>query len=223
MIDNKGTGTRDTSHGHEFREVLQGLLKLLEHIIKRQRITLSFVAGGLFLYLATPASATILTGAPFILIGEAIRTCASGFIKKDKELAQEGPYALTRNPLYLGNFLIGFGFSIMAGNLALVVIFLIIFLLMYQVTIKNEEEKLFNKFGDSFLEYKRRVPAFFPVPSFIKSLLFPSLQKSDKERFERSTNFSLNMDWHLVIQHKEHHTWLGIAGCMIVFIVKTLY
>src|SRR3990170_6376852 len=99
-------------------------LDFLRRIIGRNRIILSIIIGSIFLYLATPTRTTILTGVPFILLGETIRTWASGFIKKDKELAQGGPYALTRNPLYLGNFLIGVGFSIMANNLLLLFLFL---------------------------------------------------------------------------------------------------
>lgn len=195
--------------------MLQVSLKLLQQIIKSNRIALSFIAGGLFLYFATPTLTTLLSGVPVMLLGELIRTWASGFIKKDEALAQEGPYALSRNPLYLGNFFIGLGFSIMAGNLMLLVFFLIIFTLIYNVTIRNEEEKLIDKFGDIFLEYKRRVPVFFPIPAFLKSPLSPPL----KRRFEGG--FAL--DWRLIIQHREHHTWLGIVGCIIIFIVKLTY
>lgn len=214
MVDSKETGTRDTPHGHELREVLQSLLKLLQQIIKNNRIALSFVAGGLFLYFATPASATILIGIPFILVGEAIRTWASGFIKKDKELAQEGPYALTRNPLYLGNFLIGLGFSTMAGNIVLIATFLIIFTLIYSVTIKNEEKRLFDEFGDVFRAYKDRVPVFFPRLSL----------KSSSPFRQRDVSGSVSyFDWQLFLRHREHHTWLGIIGCLIIFFVKLLY
>lgn len=214
MVDSKGTGTRDTPHGHESREVLQGLLKLLEQIIKRQRIALSFVAGGMFLYFATPASGTIITGIPFILVGESIRTWASGFIKKEQELAQGGPYAFTRNPLYLGNFLIGIGFSIMAGNIVLIAIFLIIFTIIYSVTIKNEEKKLFDKFGGVFRTYRDRVPVFFPWVSLTSSSPFRQRGMSGSASY---------FDWRLFLRHREHHTWLGIVGCLIIFLVKLLY
>ena len=157
----------------------------------------------------------MLIGIPFILLGETIRTWASGFIKKDKELAQEGPYALTRNPLYLGNFFIGVGFSIMANNLIILAIFLKVFTIVYLITIKNEEKYLFSKFGDAFLEYKRKVPVFFPIKIIPLS---PPLQKGGEGGLG---NF--NFDWQLVKKHREHHTWLGVAGCITIFIIKAAY
>ena len=192
-------------------------LGFLRRLIGRNRIILSIVIGSIFLYLATPTRTAILTGVPFILLGETIRTWASGFIKKDRELAQGGPYAFTRNPLYLGNFLIGVGFSIMANNIALFVLFLTTFSIVYGFTIKNEEKSLLAKFGDSYIAYKSRVPAFFPIRIIP---LFPPLKKGGEGGFARWRNFSLNFDWHLVKRHREHHTWLGIAGCLMVFILK---
>src|SRR3990172_10584559 len=133
----------------------------LQRMIVHNRIILSIIIGSIFLYLATPTRTAILTGIPFILLGETVRTWASGFIKKNRELAQGGPYALTRNPLYLGNFLIGAGFSIMANNLLLLFLFLKIFTLVYIIIIKNEEKSLLEKFGDTYLTYKNKVPVFF--------------------------------------------------------------
>src|SRR4030067_3289561 len=192
----------------------------LRRIIGRNRIILSIIIGSIFLYLATPTRTTILTGLPFILLGETIRTWASGFIKKDRELAQGGPYAFTRNPLYLGNFLIGAGFSIMANNIVLFVLFLTTFSIVYGFTIKNEERSLLAKFGDSYLAYKSRVSAFFPLRIIP---LCPPLEKGDIGGFACWRDFSLDFDWQLVKRHREHHTWLGIAGCFVVFILKVSF
>lgn len=185
-------------------QVQRSFLEFLKFIIGRNRILLSFLAGLSFLYFATPTPASILVGVPFVLIGEIIRTWASGFIKKGTELAQEGPYSFTRNPLYLGNFFIGLGFSLMTGNFYLLALFLTVFCLLYTVTIKNEEKRLLRKFGETFLVYKRSVPVFFP------RLSFPRFAMRD-------------FDWRLVRRHREHHTWLGIAGCLILFIFKLSY
>ncbi len=195
--------------------MLRSFLNFLLHIIGRQRIILSFIAGLSFIYFATPTLTAILIGAPFILLGEAIRTWASGFIKKDKELAQEGPYALTRNPLYLGNFFIGLGFSLMANNLVLLFLFLKIFSIVYIITIRNEDKSLLEKFGDAYLAYKSKVPVFFP---FKIIPLSPPLQKGSEGGLK-----SFNFDWQLVKRHRENHTWVGIAGCLIIFILKAAY
>ena len=186
--------------------MFQSFLDFLRHIIGRQRIILSFIAGLSFIYFATPTLTAILMGVPFIVLGEAIRTWASGFINKGKELAQEGPYELTRNPLYLGNFFIGFGFSIMADNLILFSLFLMTFSFVYVITIRNEERSLSAKFGDVYIAYKTKVPVFFPVR------IIPGQR-----------DFSLNFDWRLVKKHREHHTWFGILGCLAIFILKVSF
>lgn len=195
-------------------------LDFLRRLIRRNRIILSIVIGSIFLYLATPTRTAILTGVPFILLGETVRTWASGFIKKDRELAQGGPYALTRNPLYLGNFLIGVGFSIMANNLTLLSVFLMAFSLVYAITIINEEKSLSAKFGDAYIAYKNRVPVFFPVRIIP---LYPPFKKGDIGGFACWRDFSLNFDWRLVKKHREHHTWFGILGCLAIFILKVSF
>lgn len=189
------------------QEFFYNCLSHLRRFIEGNRILFSLLTGIFFIYFSRPAFNTILTGIPVIIAGEALRVWASGYIKKDAELATEGPYALTRNPLYLGNFLIGAGFSIMANNLWLAIIFLIIFYLVYSVTIKREEKYLLSKFGRTYREYKNNVPAFFPVK------LSPILRSG------RNNSFS----WKLVHKHREYNTWLGITGCLIIFILKSVY
>lgn len=105
----------------------------------------------------------IISGLPFIIIGEFFRFLSSGIIKKNEVLTKEGIYSLCRNPLYFGSFLISFGFSIASHNLFIWLYFIIFFPLIYLPTIKNEEIFLENKFGEEFRKYKKEVPSFFPV------------------------------------------------------------
>lgn len=169
----------------------------------------------MFIYYSNPTLKSILIGVPIVFIGEAIRTWASGFIKKAKEIAQEGPYAFSRNPLYLGTFFIGLGFSIMAHNIITLILFLIIFTFIYTLTIKNEEIELTKTFGPAYLSYKRSVPVFFPGFSYIMSLPLRLLQPNQRGE----TVF----DWGLVKKHREHNTWIGIIGCIIIFLLKIFY
>ncbi len=138
-------------------------MESLSRIISKNRVTLSFAGVIVFLYFAAPTLATITAGIPLILIGEIMRTWSSGFIKKNEVLSQSGPYALTRNPLYLGTFLIGAGFSIMTNRIILICIFLVIFFFIYKLTIQSEEKLLSAKFGATYFKYKERVPVFFPI------------------------------------------------------------
>ncbi len=101
-------------------------------------------------------------GAPVILVGEAIRIWAHGYLKKAKELATHGPYAFVRNPLYIGNFLIGFGFCLIIWNPIIGVVYPIGFFLVYWVTVRGEEQRLAFSFGDAYANYLQNVPRFLP-------------------------------------------------------------
>ena len=112
----------------------------------------------------------ILIALAFIISGQLWRCWAVGFIGlyrgesvNAQKLATKGPYALMRNPLYFGNFLIGLGWGIIAG-LHAVIIFAVSFYVLYNLAIIPHEEKfLRNKFGLQYEYYCGRVKRFFPV------------------------------------------------------------
>ena len=119
----------------------------------------------------------ILISLIIILIGQLWRCWAAGHIGlyrgenvKAQKLATTGPYSLMRNPLYFGNFLIGLGWSIIAGAYA-VVIFVVSFYILYNLVIIPHEEKfLISKFGIEYEYYCRKVKRFFPVSFNVKNL-----------------------------------------------------
>jgi protein-S-isoprenylcysteine O-methyltransferase Ste14 len=108
----------------------------------------------------TPASWTIATF--LILTGLAVRFWASGYITKSHRLTTSGPYAYMRNPLYVGNLLLGIGIVLVANNVWLFLIYLVAFYFFYAGTIREEEAVLGEKFGDAFKDYIKNVPVFFP-------------------------------------------------------------
>ncbi len=187
----------------------QTFSEFLRRSISRNRVTISFTGAAFFLYFATPSRTSVFTGIPFIILGEFMRTWASGYIKKNEVLSQSGPYAITRNPLYVGNFLIGTGFSIMTGRVILLLLFLAGFLYIYKLTIQNEEKFLSDKFGEIFAVYKERVPVFFPV----------KLLSSGSESGDDSNS---HFEWQLVLKHREYNTWLGIIAGLIILIAKAV-
>src|SRR5262245_44785132 len=85
-------------------------------MIQRFRVPLGFVIAAAVLYFAAPTGVSILAGLPVALLGGLSRALAAGTIKKDRELATSGIYALTRNPLYLGSSLLAAGFAIMSAS-----------------------------------------------------------------------------------------------------------
>src|SRR6476659_4446180 len=91
--------------------------------IQRWRVPLGFVCDADFIFFAKPTPRALLIGGSISLLGLALRGWAAGHIRKNAELATSGPYAFTRNPLYLGSFFLGLGFTIASGRWELAVLF----------------------------------------------------------------------------------------------------
>ncbi len=94
--------------------------------------------------------------------GLSLRAWAAGSIRKDRELATTGPYAHTRNPLYLGSFMLGAGVTLAGGLWVFGVAFLVFFLLVYRATVRREATELEARFGVSYTTYAAQVPAVLP-------------------------------------------------------------
>jgi protein-S-isoprenylcysteine O-methyltransferase Ste14 len=89
------------------------------------------------------------------------RLTRSIFLQAER-LVTAGPYAYTRNPIYLGNFLLGLGLSLLSGVLWLIIFYPLFFAFIYYQIIRLEEEFLSERFKEGFNEYKKNVPRFFP-------------------------------------------------------------
>jgi len=134
-----------------------------QSLIQRMRVPLGFVFGALVLWLAprytTPQ--TLVVGAVIALIGVLIRAWSTGHIVKNQKLTTTGPYAHTRNPLYLGSFLLALGFAIAAHWVAVLLV-VAFWVAVYGPTIARERDFLRSLYGDSYTEYEANVPAFLP-------------------------------------------------------------
>ena len=170
---------------------------------KKIRLYTGYLLGLFVLFVAKPTVLSYGIGFVVVLLGEAIRTWAAGYIEKDKTLTRDGPYRLVRNPLYLGSFLIGLGAVIISHSPWLLLAFALLFLSTYLPTILREEKFLAQKFPADYLEYKKDIPSFFPS---LKLIL-------------RKQNFSseLKFSWQRVKKNKEFHT--GIALFLILIIL----
>ncbi|MEK9501438.1 methyltransferase family protein [Gaopeijia maritima] len=115
-----------------------------------------------FFWWARPTPELLAIGGLLAAVGLAIRASAAGFIHKDRELTVSGPYARTRNPLYLGSFLLGLGITVAGGQWAFVAVFLAFFAWVYSRVIRQEAEHLQASFGPAYDEYARHVPLFLP-------------------------------------------------------------
>jgi protein-S-isoprenylcysteine O-methyltransferase Ste14 len=128
-------------------------------VARRIRVPLGFVFAALYLWLAQPAWWSIVIGAVIAALGVALRAAASGHVKKNEELTTTGPYAHTRNPLYVGSILIGTGFGIASRSVWVALVLVILFVAIYVPVVRSEEAFLRGKFPE-FDDYARRVPRF---------------------------------------------------------------
>ncbi len=132
-----------------------------QKIARRIRVPLGFVFAAVFLRLALPTLASILGSLLLVLPGLWLRGYAAGYVRKNSELTTTGPYAYTRNPLYLGSMMIAVGFAAASGRVVIVVLLAALFLAIYVPTILSEEEFLRGEFP-GFDAYAARVPRLLP-------------------------------------------------------------
>lgn len=128
---------------------------------RRLRVPLGFVTAAVFFVFARPSPRTMAISLALVLPGLALRAYAAGYVKKNAELTRTGPYAYTRNPLYLGSMLLAFGFAVAAGRIWLGILLVGLFLAIYWPTILSEETFLRGVFPE-FEAYAAAVPRLLP-------------------------------------------------------------
>jgi protein-S-isoprenylcysteine O-methyltransferase Ste14 len=171
-------------------------------VARRIRVPLGFAFAVLYFWLARPTWRFLGLGAVLIVPGLLIRALASGHVRKNEALATSGPYAYTRNPLYLGSLLIGLGFAVASRSWWVVVVLVALFFAIYVPVICGEEKFLREKFPE-FEEYARRVPR-----------MFPRIGRSS----EGGGSFWLDLYW----QHREYNALLGALGMMAALVAKMM-
>jgi protein-S-isoprenylcysteine O-methyltransferase Ste14 len=130
----------------------------------RYRVAAGWAVGALVVVLARPAVSSILLGLPLVLLGETVRVWASGHIEKTKRLATGGPYAHSRNPLYLGSLLIALGVAVACSSPWVVLAVAVYFLAFYPSVMREEGRFLAGKFPGEYAAWAAAVPLFWPRP-----------------------------------------------------------
>ena len=130
-------------------------------IARRIRVPLGFVFAALYLWLARATWTSMAWSLLLVLPGLWLRAYAAGYVKKNAEVTMTGPYAYTRNPLYLGSMLIAFGFAAASKNWWIIAVLAILFAVIYVPVIRSEEEYLRSAFA-GFDAYAVKVPRLLP-------------------------------------------------------------
>jgi protein-S-isoprenylcysteine O-methyltransferase Ste14 len=130
-------------------------------IARRIRVPLGFVFAAFFLWLARPSANFLALSLLLVVPGLWLRGYASGYVKKNAEVTMTGPYAFTRNPLYLGSMLIAFGFALASRSLWIAIALAVLFAVIYVPVIRSEEAFLRSKFA-GYDAYAARVPRLIP-------------------------------------------------------------
>jgi len=170
---------------------------------RRARVPLGFAFAALYLWLAKPTWKSMLFGLVLIIPGLLIRALASGHVQKNEQLATTGPYAYTRNPLYLGSLVLAAGFALAARSWWIGGVLLVMLLAIYLPVIRSEEVFLRSRFPE-FDEYARLVPQLLPRPSPFR---------------HHSQSFS----WRLYGKHREYNAALGALAMLAALAAKLLW
>lgn len=173
------------------------------NIARRIRVPVGFGFAILYWWLARPTWKSLLLGGAICVPGLILRTIASGHVQKNTCLTTTGPYACTRNPLYLGSLVLAAGFAVAGRSLWVALVIVALFAGIYWPVVQAEEQFLRLRFPE-FAEYERRVPRFLPRWA---------------PREARQGEFSAQLYW----KHREYNAVLGAVVVMAALVAKMLW
>jgi protein-S-isoprenylcysteine O-methyltransferase Ste14 len=176
-------------------------------VATRTRVPLGFAFAAAYLLFAHPDWRSIIVGSALVVAGIAVRALASGHIRKNAALATTGPYAYTRNPLYLGSIIIALGFVVMARNVWIGLGAVAMFAFIYLPVIAAEEKYLRATFP-AYDRYAKEVPRLLPRLTPYSS--------GDADPGEGSFSAALYM------RHREYNAALGSALMLGALVLKML-
>lgn len=156
---------------------------------------MGFAFAVLYLWLARPTGRSILLGVAVVIPGLLIRTLASGHVQKNEQLTTAGPYAYTRNPLYLGSLILAAGLALAARSWWIAGGIVLMFLTIYLPVIRAEEAFLRQRFPE-FEQYARQVPRLLP-------------------RLSAFSDHRGAFSWQLYWKHREYNAVLGSVAMLV--------
>jgi len=171
--------------------------------VARLRVPSGFLIVLVFGWLSHPTAFSLAIGLPIALLGLALRAWAAGCLAKNQQLARGGPYAHTRNPLYIGTLMVAAGLVVASRNLWLGILFAAVFAFVYLPVIQLEEQHLRALFPD-YAGYAAEVPALWPR--------LTAAPPKNVQPFRMA----------LYLRNKEYQAGAGLAAGMLFLLWKLL-
>jgi protein-S-isoprenylcysteine O-methyltransferase Ste14 len=169
--------------------------------VARLRVATGFVLVAAFAWFSQPTISSLIWGLPVSALGLLLRAWATGHLEKNICLAETGPYAYVRNPLYLGTTLVAAGLVIASRRWLLALLFAAVFILVYLPVIELEEQHLRHLFP-GFDAYAQRVPALLPT--------------------RRAAHTDGHFRWALYARNREYQALLGWLAGFALLVTKVL-
>ncbi len=170
----------------------------------RWRVRLGYPVALACFWLARPALKWLAVGAGIAGVGLVLRGTAAGYLRKHEQLSTAGPYAYTRNPLYLGSAWLAAGFLVACHSWIVAAILAAYFALFYPAVMRREEQELRARYGEAFEDYAARVPLFWPRPKP------PGIRGQANERFS----------WAIYRRNREYQVALGFLAVIALLWLK---
>jgi Phospholipid methyltransferase len=169
----------------------------------RWRVRFGYPLAIAVVYFSRPTPRGILFGALVGVCGLCLRAYAAGYLHKKEILTVTGPYAYTRNPLYLGSAVLALGAGIATRSWISALLLIAYFAVFYSLVMRREANELCVRHGASYEEYARSVPLFIPRLTAAK---LPG---------DSAGAFSF-------AQYKKNHEWQAAVGFLFLILVLLL-
>jgi protein-S-isoprenylcysteine O-methyltransferase Ste14 len=170
-----------------------------ESFFFRWRVRLGYPLAIVVLGFAWPTPRSIAAGVLIGTIGLWLRAYAAGYLHKQELLTVTGPYAYTRNPLYLGSAILAAGVAVATRSWIAAALLFAYFAVFYSFVMRREERELSARHGAAFEEYANAVPLFFPRLT----------AANVGAKFWGAFSFR---------QYKKNHEWQAAAGFLLFLI-----
>lgn len=138
----------------------------------RYRATIGTIGTALLIFFSEPNPISVTSGFFIMMAGVAFRAWTSGYINKNNELATNGPYSLTRNPLYFGNTVIATGLAAAGNNWISAAIAAGYCLIFFPLLMVVEHGLMKKTFGQQYESWAKEVNSFFPMIRKVKQPSF---------------------------------------------------